>query len=85
MKYELLNVEFGLMDHEEEEKSETLTLQSFSSLKLKKLATSNTKKHQPLEDDDDCECAIGSTIIANTMSPVAMLDGLVKSFEYDKH
>eukprot|EP01083_Nonionella_stella_P093858 263225_1 len=105
LKYELLNVDFGLEEHEEEEKQ--LMLEPFSSNRLRKLARSNTKKHLELSDlelsDEDLDlvknelnqnasyhCPIVSTINANTMNEnavgngaqtVALLDGLVKSFE----
>ena len=89
LKYQLLNVEFGLEQHVEEEKQATLV--PFSSNKLRKVARQNTKKHLDLSDDEiDYECPIVSTINANTMNDdnigngaqtVAMLDGLVKSFE----
>ena len=108
LKYQLLNAEFGLEQHADEEKQATTqpTLSPFSSNELRKLARKTTKKHLELSDDDiDYEenCPIVSTINANTMSSkgnndsgnnnsgnngqqtVAMLDGLVNSFEKVKH
>ena len=95
LKYQLLNVEFGLERHIEEEKQPTFS--PFSSNELRKIAKQTTKKHLDLSDDEiDYEndnCPIVSTIDANTMSAanigngaqaVAMLDGLVKSFEKPK-
>ena len=81
LKYQLLNVEFGLETHVEEEKQPILS--PFSSNELRKIAKQTTKKHLDLSDDE-IDYENGNIYIGNGAQTVAMLDALVKSFEKPK-